>query len=190
MTNTNIWIRSATNFFAFLRMDTAQVTSLNGAGSGTVNGQFYGPGSEPVTGPGNDEVFLFVPVSDTAFALRSTVSGNAYLRMDDSNVTEFNPAGSGTVNCQFYAQGTQPQVAPGNDEVFEFVPIPNSPVVAIRSATNASAYLRMNAAGVQSRQGNGSGIVNCQFYARGTHPQWVPGNLEVFYISAVPILAT
>ena len=186
---TNIWIRSASNFFSFLRMDTSKVTGFNGSGSGTVNCQFYGPGSEPVTAPGNDEVFLFVPISDTAFALRSTVSANAYLRMDGSGVTEFNAAGSGTVNCQFYAQGTQPQVAPGNDEVFQFVPIPNSPVVAIRSVANPTAYLRMNAAGVQSRQGNGSGIVNCQFYARGTHPQWTPGNLEVFYISAVPTLA-
>jgi hypothetical protein len=171
-------------------MDTAKVTGFNGAGSGTVNCQFYEPGSEPVTATGNDEVFLFVPVTDTAFALRSIVSANAYLRMDGSGVTEFNPAGSGTVNCQFYAQGTQPQVAPGNDEVFQFVPIPNSPVVAIRSVANPNAYLRMNAAGVGSRQGNGSGIVNCQFYPRGTQPQWAPGNLEVFFISAIPTLTT
>ncbi|WP_136626116.1 fascin domain-containing protein [Bradyrhizobium macuxiense] len=170
-------------------MDTSKVTSFNGAGSGTVNCQFYGPGSEPVTAPGNDEVFLFVALSDTAFALRSTVSAHAYLRMDGSGVTEFNAAGSGTVNCQYYAQGTQPQVAPGNDEVFQFVPIPNSPVVAIRSFNHPNAYLRMNAAGVESRRGNGSGIVNCQYYPQGTLPQWTAGNLEVFYVSAVPLLA-
>ena len=184
---TDIWIRSASNFFAFLRMDTSAVTSSNGAGSGTVNGQFYGPGSEPITATGNDEVFFFVPVSDTAFALRSIVSANAYLRMDGSSVTEFNAAGSGTVNCQYYPQGVQPQAVPGNDEVFQFVSIPNSPVVAIRSFNYPNAYLRMNAAGVASRQGNGSGIVNCQYYARGSLPQWAPGNLEVFHISAIPI---
>ncbi|QPF87176.1 hypothetical protein IC762_13170 [Bradyrhizobium genosp. L] len=184
---TDIWIRSASNFFAFLRMDTSRVTSSSGAGSGTVNCQFYAPGSEPVTATGNDEVFLFVPVSDTAFALRSIVSANAYLRIDGASVTEFNAAGSGTVNCQYYPQGTQPQAVPGNDEVFQFVAIPNSPVVAIRSFNYPNAYLRMNAAGVGSRQGNGSGIVNCQYYARGTLPQWAPGNLEVFHVSGIPI---
>ncbi|MCC8977699.1 fascin domain-containing protein [Bradyrhizobium acaciae] len=183
----DIWIRSASNRFAFLRMDTSAVTSSNCAGSGTVNSQFYSPGSEPITATGNDEVFFFVPVSDTAFALRSIVSANAYLRMDGSSVTEANADGSGTVNCQYYPQGVQPQAVPGNDEVFQFVSIPNSPVVAIRSFNYPNAYLRMNAAGVASRQGNGSGFVNCQYYAPGSLPQWTPGNLEVFHVSAIPI---
>jgi len=183
---TNIWIRSATSPNAHLRMDSSKVTGFNGAGSGTVNCQYYGPGSEPQFQAGNDEVFLLVPTADgTAFAIRSTVSANAYLRMDGSRVTQFNGGGSGTVNCQYYAQGTQPQVAAGNDEVFHLVPIPDSPAFAIRSISYPNAYLRLAGDEVTAFRGNGSGAVNCQYYAPGTQPQWAAGNDEAFYISAV-----
>lgn len=183
---TNIWIRSATSPNVFLRMDSSKVTSSNGAGSGTVNCQYYGPGSEPQNQAGNDEVFLLVPLSDRgAYAIRSTVSANAYLRMDGSAVTQFNDNGSGTVNCQYYPNGSQPQVTPGNDEVFELVSIAGTPGFAIRSINYPNAYLRVDGADVTSRRGNGAGIVNCQYYAPGTQPQWTVGNDEVFYLAAV-----
>lgn len=185
---TNIWIRSAASPDVYLRMDTSNVKSFNGSGSGTVNCQFYGPGSQPQNQSGNDEVFQLVPLSGSdgaAFAIRSNVSANAFLRIDGRTVTQFNGGGSGTVNCQYYAQGTQPQVGNGNDEAFELVPIPDSPVFAIRSINYPNAYLRLAGADVTSRRGNGAGIVNCQYYAEGNQPQWAAGNDEVFYVSAI-----
>ena len=103
--------------------------------------------------------------------------------MDTSAVTASNSNGSGTVNCQFYAADTAPQAEPGNDEAFELVPIPDSPVFGIRSLSNPNVYLRLNGTEVQAYRGNGGGSVNCQFYADGAHPLWQPGNLEAFYIS-------
>jgi phospholipase C len=185
---TNVWIRSADNPSAYLRVDGSKVSGFNGGGSGTVNCQYYGPGSEPQSEKGNDEVFLLVPISgpladDSTFAIRSVASTNAYLRVDGSAVTQSNSNGSGTVNCQYYAAGTQPEAAQGNDEAFELVAIPESPVFAIRSLSFPNVFLRLNGTEVQSFRGNGAGIVNCQFYAGGELPQWTPGNLETFYIS-------
>ena len=183
---TNTWIRSAAYPNVYMRMDSSKVTGFNGAGSGTINCQYYGPGSEPQSEAGNDEVFFLIPISDGVFAIRSIISANSFLRMDGSAVTAFNVNGSGTVNCQYYPQGTLPQVARGNDEVFELVAIPDSPAFAIRSISYPNAYLRLAAAEVTSRRGNGAGAVNCQYYAPGTLPQWAAGNLEAFYISGVP----
>jgi hypothetical protein len=71
-----------------------------------------------------------------SFWIRSANSPNAHLRMDASKVTAFNGAGSGTVNCQFYANGSEPQATAGNDEVFQLVPIPGSTAFAIQSVAN------------------------------------------------------
>ena len=54
----------------------------------------------------------------TNFWIRSAAYPNAHLRIDGSKVTAFNGAGSGTVNCQFYAAGSEPQVVAGNLECF------------------------------------------------------------------------
>ncbi len=51
---TNIWIRSAASPNVYLRMDSSKVTGFNGAGSGTVNCQYYGAGSEPQSQAGNE----------------------------------------------------------------------------------------------------------------------------------------
>jgi len=184
---TNYWIRSATSPNAFLRIDGSQVNSSNPFGSGTVNCQYYGPGSQPQNQAGNDEVFGLVPLGGTVFAIHSIASPNAYLRMDGSGVAEFNGNGSGIVNCQYYTEGILPQPAAGNDEAFELVSIPDSPVFAIRSFYYANAYLRIDGSGVTSYRGIGSGIVNCQYYdsTRGIQPTWTPGNSEIFYISGI-----
>jgi uncharacterized protein YodC (DUF2158 family) len=179
------WVRSANSPNAHLRMDASKVTASNGAGSGTVNCQFYANGSEPEATSGDDEVFHLVPISSTAFAIQSVANPNAYLRLDGSKVTAFNGAGSGTVNCQFYPTGSQPQVAAGNDEVFEIVRLAGSTAFAIRSISWPNAYLRIDGSKVTAFNGAGSGTVNCQFYAAGSQPQAVAGNDESFYISAV-----
>jgi uncharacterized protein YodC (DUF2158 family) len=182
---TNFWIRSAAYPNAHLRIDGSKVTAFNGAGSGTVNCQFYAAGTEPQSAAGNDEVLQLVPLaSGLAFGIQSVNSPRAYLRIDGSKVTAFNGAGSGTVNCQFYAAGSEPGVGGGNDESFELVPIAGSAAYAIRSISWPKAYLRIDGSKVTAFNGAGSGTVNCQFYAAGSEPQVVAGNLECFYISA------
>jgi hypothetical protein len=117
--STNVWIRSASNLKAYLRLDGSKVTQFNENGSGIVNAQYYATGTQPTLTPGNDELFVLVPVlNSTAFAIRSYHYPNAYLRLDGSKVTQFNGNGSGIVNAQYYATGAQPTLTPGNDEVF------------------------------------------------------------------------
>ena len=84
----------------YLRMDGTDVTAFNGAGSGTVNCQYYAAGSTP--GTGAYEAFRFEPQPDGTVAIGSVQFPHAYLRMDGTDVTAFNGAGSGTVNCQYY----------------------------------------------------------------------------------------
>jgi hypothetical protein len=105
--------------------------------------------------------------------------------LDGSNVTQPNDGGSGTVNCQYYAEGTEPEPGNGSYEVFQLVPIPGSLVFAIRSVTFADAYLRLDGSRDTSWRGSGGGIVNCQYYAQGNQP--TSGNTETFYIAAVSL---
>jgi hypothetical protein len=99
---------------AFLRMDGSNVTQFKGAGSGTVNCQYYSSGSLPRNNSSDYEHFI------EGISILSTSSHNNYynimsgefpgvfLRIDGSNVTKFEGAGSGTVNCQFYPPGSWP----------------------------------------------------------------------------------
>jgi hypothetical protein len=177
----NIYIRSAAYPRVHLRMDRSEVTVYNGAGSGTVNCQYYGAGTEPQ--PGNWEAFELVPLSDgISYAIRSTAPGNgsSYLRMDGDG----QPNAAGTVNCQYYAEGTEPDPGIGSWEAFQLVSIPGSPVFAILSVNFANVYLRMDGSRDTSWSGSGGGIVNCQYYAEG---QPTAGSLEASYIAAVSL---
>jgi hypothetical protein len=127
--------------------------------------------SVPNTGPGT-----WVAIQSVTF---SNAQRNVFLRMDGSNVTQFEPGGSGTVNCQFYAPGTSPDApSSGNLEVFELISIPNVGSV-IRSMAFPNAFLRLDASGVTAWQGVGVGTVNCQFYPSGTFPN-SEADFEVF----------
>jgi hypothetical protein len=172
-----IFIRSAAFPNIHLRMDRTAVIGFSGGGSGIVNCQLYeGTGTEPSAGSYEAFNLIVIPAlsqpSGVAFAFKSTVSGGpAYLRMDP---------GSGTVNCQFYSQG-EPEAVTGNDEVFQIVPIPGSPLFAIQSFNSPDAYLSMDGSSMQGWNGAGGGIVTVQF------PGGIPAaeSLEAFFISAV-----
>jgi phospholipase C len=109
-----------------------------------------------------------MPLSNVvqAVAIQSARFPSAFLRMDGSNVTQFQGEGSGTVNCQFYERGSLPNSKPGNYEAFELIPIPGAPGggFAIRSLNFLSAFLRIDGSNVTQSQGGGSGTVNCQYY--------------------------
>jgi hypothetical protein len=176
-----IFVRSAAIPNIHLRMDRTAVTGFSGSGSGIVNCQFYvDPGTEPSYGSYEAFDLVIVPApgqpGDVAFAFRSTNDtehGPVYLRMD---------AGSGTVNCQYYSQG-EPEAVQGNDEVFQIVQIPGSPLFAIQSFSSQTAYLSMNNQKMSGWNGAGGGKVTSQFYADGILP--AADSLEAFYISAV-----
>eukprot|EP00731_Ephydatia_muelleri_P018815 Em0011g855a len=76
----------------YLRLDGSQVTSPQGSGSGTVNGQF---------GAGPYERFVIRQEADGQYFIQSVQFPQAYLRVDGSNVDSFNGAGAGTVNAQY-----------------------------------------------------------------------------------------
>ncbi len=116
-------------------------------------------------------------------AIRSVPFQKAFLRMDGSNVTQSEDAGTGTVNCQFYEPGRLPIPNIGNNEVFELIPLgelSTGPGYAIRSLNYPQAFLRMDGSDVTQSEGAGSGTVNCQFYATGG-PQSID-DYEVFEI--------
>jgi hypothetical protein len=177
---TAIFIRSAAFPHVHLRMDRTQVTGFNANGSGLVNCQYYADaGTEPALT--SYEAFLLIAVpapeqlSGIAFAFQSSVQGEqVFLRMD---------GGTGTVNCQYYSEGSQPEAVEGNDEVFQIVPIPGSPVFAIQSANpdTPNAYLSMDGSRMYSWQDRGDGIVSSQIL--DSLP--AANSLEAFYISSV-----
>jgi len=63
----------------------------------------------------------FIAIQSVTF---SNTTRSVFLRMDGSNVTQYQGAGSGTVNCQFYAPGTLPVPEIGNLEAFELIRYP------------------------------------------------------------------
>jgi uncharacterized protein YodC (DUF2158 family) len=155
---------------AFLRIDGSNVTQSEGGGGGTVNCQFYPQGIVPVPNIGNDEVFELIPIPgvNNGFAIRSVNYSSAFLRIDGSNVTQFEGSGSGVVNCQFYSSGSYP--TSGLDYELLIIGVPTMPVIQpdvyyIRSGPFPNAYLRMDGSTVTQSQGAGSGIVNCQYYS-------------------------
>ena len=62
----------------------------------------------------------------TYYYIRSGLFQSAFLRMDGSQVTQFRGAGSGTVDCQYYAVGTAPNSV-NDDELFRIIPLQNYP---------------------------------------------------------------
>ena len=83
----------------------------------------------------------FIAIQSVTF---SNTQRSVFLRMDGSNVTQYQGGGSGTVNCQFYAPGTLPVPEIGNLEAFELISIANAGV-AIRSVNFPNAFLRLDA---------------------------------------------
>jgi len=156
----------------FLRMD---------GGSGTVNCQYYEqPGglyqfNYPIPDIGNDEVFELIPLAEIeggygGYEIRSLSSPQAFLRIDGSNVTQYDVAGSGTVNCQYYSPGSYPQYYSSDYEhvnIGSYYPSPwfTEPVYYyIQSARFQNSFLRIDGSNVMQFGVTGSGTVNCQYY--------------------------
>ncbi|MGH2689864.1 MAG: hypothetical protein ACRDKW_13820, partial [Actinomycetota bacterium] len=69
---------------------------------------------------------------------------NVYLRMDGRGVSQFQPQGSGTVNCQFGA---------ASYETFAVEPHPDGDgSVALASVAFPGVYLRLDGRGVDKRE--------------------------------------
>lgn len=98
---------------AFLRLDGSGVTASGGAGVGTVNCQYYSSGSYR-NSQSDWEVFdllnllVSTPAIEDIQSLKSTAFPQVFLRIDGSNITQFEGGGSGTVNGQFYPSGGEP----------------------------------------------------------------------------------
>lgn len=182
---------------AFLRMGVSNLPgpplfSSNFAGGiGTVNCQFYSAGQLPVPSIGNWEVFELIPIPEipnNGWAIRSFNFPEFFLRIDGSNVTQFQGGGSGIVNCQYYGPGAYPSL---NDyeSLLIFTPTqfapPNSesPIMCTIQGNFPGVYLRMDGSGTDESQSNGSGIVNCQYYdPSGPGPQST-SDYELFQIN-------
>jgi uncharacterized protein YodC (DUF2158 family) len=175
---------------AFLRMDGSDVTQSEGAGSGTVNCQFYDQDSTPILNPGNLEVFELVPLGELStgqgYAIRSFSNPNAFLRIYGSDVTQFEGAGSGRVNCQYYSPGSTPQNNSSDYEHFieglaVLATSSHSDYYSIMSGLFPGVFLRIDGSNVTQFEGAGSGTVNCQYYPPGSWPSSTD-DFEVFNI--------
>jgi hypothetical protein len=156
---------SNTQRSVFLRMDGSNVTQNEGEGSGTVNCQFYLPGTLPVPEVGNFEAFELISTTN-ATAIRSVTFPNAYLRLDASGVTASQGTGVGTVNCQYYSPGTYPN-SQSEWEIFalvELVQPPQENISSLESTAFPHVFLRMDGSAVNGFSLEGSGTVNAQFY--------------------------
>jgi hypothetical protein len=178
MTNPNRFIAiQSVNFSnahrsVFLRIDGSNVTQFQGAGSGTVNCQFYAPGAVPVPEIGNFEAFELISIPNVGVAIRSVNFPNAFLRLDGSGVTASQGTGVGTVNCQYYSSGTYPD-SQSDYEVFELLnllastPFEEDDIQSLKSTAFPQVFLRIDGSNVTQFQGGGSGTVNGQFYPSG-----------------------
>ena len=98
-------------------------------------------------------------------SLRSFAFPNVYVRCDGSGVTEHVPSGGGTVNCQYKP--------PGPFEKFYICPVEVTPSLAaeshykveIQSASFSDVLIRLDGRGMSHFDGNGGGLVNCQYTA-------------------------
>jgi hypothetical protein len=169
----------------FLRIDGSNVTQFQGAGSGTVNCQFYAPGTAPVPEIGNLEAFELISIPNVGSAIRSVNFPNAFLRLDGSGVTASQGAGVGTVNCQYYSSGTYPN-SQADFEVFEVLNLLESApaikdIQSLKSIAFPQVFLRIDGSNVTQYQGGGSGTVNGQFYPPGGEPN-SPNDYETLKI--------
>jgi hypothetical protein len=175
---------SNTNRSVFLRIDGSNVTQYQGAGSGTVNCQFYAPGTVPVPEIGNLEAFELIDIPNVGSAIRSVNFSNAFLRLDGSGVTASQGAGVGTVNCQYYSSGTYPN-SQSDWEVFQLLNLlVSTPAIediqSLKSTAFPQMFLRIDGSNVTQFQGAGSGTVNGQFYPSG-EPN-IPADYETLKI--------
>lgn len=89
-------------------------------------------------------------------SVASATFPQCFLRLDGSGVTTSTNNGSGTVNCQS-------GVGPYETLVLDHPAGQPSDVFTIGSTAFSQVFLRMDSSSVHGFDGNGGGIVNCQF---------------------------
>ena len=157
-----------------LRCDGSAVTYHTDGGGGIVNCQYDHVGAL-------EKFIIFsleaVPSNvaeetEAIVFINTTIWNDVYLRMDGSNVTEYNAEGSGVVNSQFMPL----------DEYGMFVITRHRnsfwSYYSIRSLFYSKSYLRLEAIGVDHYRTGGEGTVNCQYWLK---PNDI-GNYERFNI--------
>ena len=94
---------------------------------------------------------------------------NIFIRMDGSDMTEFNNSGGGIVNCQYGAFANETFILKKwSDDVITF-----------RNFAFPHCYIRLDGSELKSRKDGGSGTVNCQYYDDITNP---PRDWEKFHV--------
>jgi len=96
-------------------------------------------------------------LGDSPITIRSAHFENIHLRMDGSGVTTQTANGGGTVNCS---------PAAGSYEAFRLWRQGDGSY-SVESVAFPNVYLRITAPGFTAPAGQGGGLVNCQFNARG-----------------------
>ena len=162
-------LRSAYYTDVYLRCNGDGVDSTKGGG--IINCQYKPPGSyekffiyhvECTPSLATEQAYLVV--------LQNHYWQNVYVRLDGYGVTEFNPNGSGVVNCQWSG------VPAHSYEVF--IPKEKDGYYSFRSLAFPDYYIRLDGDGVTSRTPAGGGTVNCQYYESGSEP----GLFECFFL--------
>jgi hypothetical protein len=175
---------SNTQRSVFLRIDGSNVTQFEARGSGTVNCQFYAPGTVPFPGSGNLEALELISIPSVGSVIRSAAFPNVFLRLDASGVTASQGVGVGTVNCQYYPEGTYPN-SQSDWEVFEHIILESTPgredVGSLKSSAFPQVFLRMDGSNVTQFEVGGSGTVNGQFYPSSGEPK-SPNDYETLKI--------
>ncbi len=143
MTDNLTQIRSAKFPGVFLRLDGNGVHP-SPSGSGTVNCQYS-------AGPW--ENFRMIRNANYTVSFESYAFPNAYLRMDGTGLTKFQPGGGGVVNAQAGA---------GPFEQFRLIQNDDGTQTLMSSTTDFDdCYLRMDGTGVREARAAG-GVVNAQ----------------------------
>jgi phospholipase C len=171
-------------------MDGSNVAAFGD--TGTVNCQFYPPGMVPVPEIGNLEAFELIPIPNRGYAIRSVNFPNSFLFLSGIDMTGWEGAGGGVVQCQFDAPPeaypldppTFP-VFPAALLVFELLDVESTDgmenIQSLQSIVTPQVFLRIDGSGVNQFSDEGSGTVNCQWYPQGVVPN-TPGYWEALNI--------
>ena len=161
------FIRSAYFSDVYIRCCGTTIESPATGGGGIINCQYKQPRAwekfyiYPVE--------LIIPSSPCKVVIESVQWPGRFIRMDASKMRKFEDPGGGIVNCQYGV---------GSFEVFILKECPNG-FVGFRSNKFPQCYMRLDGRNVFSWQGDGSGIVNCQYYDDITK---LPLEWEQFYL--------
>ncbi|XP_064383454.1 uncharacterized protein LOC135332067 [Halichondria panicea] len=140
----------------YIRCDASDVKESTGPGGGTVNCQYKPPQCW--------EQFYVIPLEMPPSLVKQPIRKvviesaewkNAFLRLEDKQMTEFRSCGGGKVNLQFGAMSYEQFILKeeGPDDVYSIV-----------SIVFPHCRIRVDGKRVTSWLASGSGTVNCQYF--------------------------